>query len=208
MSRPSIQNRGAAGGNIGKRRADAMRAQAEGAAAESTPPEATAGEAPHKSAPAKRPAKTKAPTRPAATKTSTASSMERVGIYITPEDHDAAKSGYLAAWEAGGDADRFRTWIGQALEEHAARTPAERARLARPTGRASKRTGASRSFDIPTDTIARVRTAIRADNKAGRYPSDSAWYTDAIAAAVEVAREANGGVLPDPPPRLPVRMKR
>ncbi len=62
--------------------------------------------------------------------------------------------------------------------------------------------------DIPTDTVARMRAAINADQQAGRWPSDSAWCSEAIASAVDAARTKNDGSLPTPPPRLPNRLVR
>ena len=54
----------------------------------------------------------------------------------------------------------------------------------------------------------RMRSAITADQQAGRWPSDSAWSAEAIALAVDEARKANGGTLPTPPARLPNRLVR
>ncbi|MFF5325107.1 hypothetical protein ACFY2Y_15440 [Janibacter hoylei] len=61
---------------------------------------------------------------------------------------------------------------------------------------------------IPTDSAARMREAITADQAQGRWLSDSAWIGEAIARAVERTRTANGGTLPTPPPRLPNRLVR
>ena len=41
-----------------------------------------------------------------------------------------------------------------------------------------------------------------------RLASDSAWCSEAIAAAVDAARTKNDGSLPTPPPRLPNRLVR
>ena len=114
---------------------------------------------------------------------------------------------YLADWTNGGEADTFARWIAAAIETYAARTPKQRA-TAQPRGRADERTGSTRSFAIPTDTVARMRAAINADQQAGRWPSDSAWCSEAIAAAVDAARTKNDGSLPTPPPRLPNRLVR
>ena len=97
--------------------------------------------------------------------------------------------------------------IAAAIEAYAARTPNQRA-TAQPRVRADERTGSTRSFAIPTDTVAQLRAAITADQRAGRWPSDSAWCGEAIARAVESARQANGGSLPTPPARLPNRLAR
>lgn len=133
----------------------------------------------------------------------------RLGVYLTPEEFTNAKAAYLAAWQLGGEADTFARWIGAALERHARRSATERADLARAHDRGdARRGGAARSFNVPTDTLTRMREAITADQHAGRWPTDSAWSGDAIAAEVEETRTANGGALPTPPPRLPNRLKR
>jgi hypothetical protein len=155
-------------------------------------------------------AKASSPKSPApARKTATAAASEtaRLGIYLTPQEFDDAKAAYLADWSNGGQADTFARWIAAALDTYAARTPKQRAG-APPRGRAEERTGSTRSFSIPTGTVARMRAAITADQQAGRWPSDSAWCGEAIAAAVDQARAQNGGSLPTPPPRLPNRLVR
>lgn len=142
--------------------------------------------------------------RPAA---AAASDTARLGIYLTPAEFDNAKAAYLADWANGGEADTFGRWIAAAINAYAGRTPKQRA-TAKPRGRGEERTGATRSFVVPIDTVARMREAISADQQAGRWPSDSAWCGEAIAAAVDQARERDGGVLPTPPPRLPNRLVR
>lgn len=145
-----------------------------------------------------------APKRPV---TAGAGNTVRVGMYFHPHDFDAAKAGYLADWQHGGTADTFARWIAAAIEEHARRTPEQRAQMARPLERAETR-GATRSFSLPASTVERMREAINADHQAGRWPTDSAWCGDAIAAAVGAARERGGGQLPTPPVRLPNRLVR
>ncbi len=144
----------------------------------------------------------KAPTTPPAT-----SDTARIGIYFHPEQFDTAKAGYLADWQAGGQADTFARWIAGALDEHANRTPQQRAQVARPQERAATR-GNTRSFKIPADTVARMRHSITEDQAAGQWPSDSAWCGDAIATAANQARQRAGGTLPTPPARLPNRLAR
>ena len=129
-------------------------------------------------------------------------------MYLTPEEFESAKGAYLADWTHGGPADTFARWIGAAIDTHSRRTPQQRADRGRPRGRAEERTGSTRSFSIAVDTVARMRAAITADQHAGRWASDSAWCSEAIAAAVDQARVQNGGVLPTPPPRLPNRLAR
>ena len=151
--------------------------------------------------------KPRTPPAPRKAATAAASDTARLGIYLTPQEFEDAKAAYLADWTNGGEADTFARWIAAAIETYAARTPKQRA-TAQPRGRADERTGSTRSFSIPTDTVARMRAAINADQQAGRWPSDSAWCSEAIAAAVDAARTKNDGSLPTPPPRLPNRLVR
>lgn len=158
--------------------------------------------------PTTQPSAPKRPGTPRKAATAAVSETARLGIYLTPAEFDDGKAAYLADWTNGGAADTFARWIAAAIDSHAARTPKQRADLAQPRGRAEERTGSTRSFSIPTGTVARMRAAINADQQAGRWPSDSAWCGEAIRLAVDAARSENGGSLPTPPPRLPNRLVR
>lgn len=166
-------------------------------------PSAVRPQAEEPAPPAPEPRRPKAAVRPRA---NTASSTQRVGIYLTREEFDDARAAYLADWTAGGEADTFARWVAQVLEEHAARSPQERAKVARPTE--DGRGGSTRSVAVPTDTIRRMRAAIAEDQRHGRWPTDSGWCGDALAAAAARARAANGGSLAAPPARLPNRLIR
>lgn len=133
---------------------------------------------------------------------------DRLGIYLTPAEFNGARAAYLADWSNGGEADTFARWIAVALDAHASRTPKQRADRGGLRGRSEERTGSTRSFNIPTVTMKRMRAAITADQQAGRWPSDSAWAAEAIGLAVDDARASNGGTLPTPPDRLPNRLVR
>lgn len=157
----------------------------------------------------KTPAKAKnAPAPKPASKAVASTETALLGIYLTAEVFNDAKAAYLADWSNGGEANNFARWIGAALVAHAARTPAQRAHNSPLPERAEVRTGSSRSFNVPTDDLARMREGVNADQKAGRWLSDSGWCSEGIARAIEAAREKNGGTLPTPPPRLPNRLVR
>ncbi|WP_068255582.1 hypothetical protein [Janibacter corallicola] len=188
MSRPTVKNRG-----IGAKRREAMRAEAEQDQQHTEEAAATP-------AAEQRPAPKK--------KTAGASETARLGVYMTAAEFHDAKAAYLSDWQAGGQDDTFGRWIGTVLENHAARSTAEREALSRPVGRSQTRTGSPRSFTIPTHSVERMREGVTADQGAGRWLSDSAWAGDAIAAAVEAARKRDGGQLPEPPARLPNRLRR
>lgn len=168
----------------------------------------TAESAPVRRAARKATDKTSAPSAAApARQAANAGETSRLGVYLTPAEFEDAKAGYLAAWASGGSADTFTRWIAAAIDTYASQAPEERAK-ATPKGRSDERTGSTRSFSIPTDTVARMRAAITADQHAGRWPSDSAWCGEAIAYAVAAARQRNEGTLPIPPARLPNRLVR
>lgn len=137
-----------------------------------------------------------------------ATQTARLGIYLTPEEFTNAKAAYLADWTHGGQADTFARWVAAAIDTHAGRTAKQRSARSQLKERADERTGSTRSFSIPVDTVARMRAAITADQYAGRWPSDSAWCGEAIALAVATARTQAGGTLPTPPLRLPNRLIR
>lgn len=135
--------------------------------------------------------------------------VTRLGIYLTPEQFNNSKAAYLADWSNGGEANTFTKWIGEALTTHATRSPQERQKNAveRPA-RAEKRTGSSRSFNVPTEAVQKMRAAISQEHEEGRWLSDSAWCGEAIDAAISEAQKRNGGSLPVPPERLPNRLVR
>ena len=95
-------------------------------------------------------------------------------------------------------------WIAAALDTHAARTPADRARLAEahPDPEEGKR-GVNRAFILPVDTITRMEETTGIDRRAGRMQSVSQLAAEALRIAIEDARVRNGGSLPIAPKRLP-----
>lgn len=155
-------------------------------------------------------AKTEAPKRAKAVgRPARTVDVTRVGIYLTPEQFINSKAAYLADWNNGGEANTFTNWIGEALTMHAKRSPKERQKNAvqRPA-RSEKRTGSSRSFNVPTEAVQKMRAAINEEHAIERWLSDSAWCGEALDAAIQAAQERNGGTLPTPPERLPNRLTR
>lgn len=171
------------------------------------PPKVAEQETPEQTQTPKTRAKAETPTAAKAGSTATTDTA-RLGIYFTPEEFDDARSAYLTDWKHGGQADTFARWVGAALAVHSARTQKKRASTGELKTRAKHRTGVARTFSIPTSDIERMREGISADQQADRWLSDSAWAGEAIARAVEAARDQNGGTLPTPPPRLPNRLVR
>ena len=132
----------------------------------------------------------------------------RLGMYFHPEEFDRAKAAYLADWQHGGQADTFARWIAAAIDTHARRTPQQRAELAKPAPRRDRGRAGTRSFNLPADSVARMRAAILEDQATNRWPTDSAWCGDAVAAAANQAEQRAGGTLPPAPLRLPNRLTR
>lgn len=132
-----------------------------------------------------------------------------LGVYLTGDMYAAMKAAYLADWSNGGEADTLYKWVTGALATHSARTPSKRAEYAS-TGpaRAEHRTGNTRAFKVDGDVYQRMQDALADDEAVQRWTSESAWSVEALTAAIEAARAANGGTLPDPPARLPNRLKR
>ncbi|MGA7205859.1 MAG: hypothetical protein WBX27_14640 [Specibacter sp.] len=159
-------------------------------------------------APAPAPAPAKAPAKKQGHAPLEANEITRIGIYLTPEQFNGAKAAYLADWLNGGDSNTFARWIGEVISAHAQRTPQERLERSALRGRATERTGSSRSFNVPTEAAEKMREAVVADQRVGRWPSESAWCAEAMDLAIEAARERNGGSLPTPPARLPNRLTR
>lgn len=137
-----------------------------------------------------------------------ASERARIGIYLQPSEFEDAKAAYLADWSNGGRADTFAGWVAAVIIRHAARSPLGRARLTRPQPRGRGEPGIARTFAVPVDVVATMRAALALDRRDGHWISESAWYADATAAAVDTARDAAGGHLPTPPARLPNRLRR
>lgn len=129
------------------------------------------------------------------------------GVYLTAEMYHDMKAAYLADWSnRRGEADTLGLWVEAALKAHAARTVEQRAALAAPRVRGEAR-AASRPFKVDSDVYGQAQRAIGQDQSAGRWLSESAWSVEALGVAIAEAKAANGDVLPEPPARLPNRLK-
>lgn len=129
----------------------------------------------------------------------------RLGLYLRQATLEGAKSAYVADLDTLADPPTsFARWIAAALDAHAARTPADRARLAEahPDPEEGKR-GVNRAFILPVDTITRMEETTGIDRRAGRMQSVSQLAAEALRIAIEDARVRNGGSLPIAPKRLP-----
>lgn len=133
-----------------------------------------------------------------------------LGVYLTAETYEEMKAAYLADWtNHRGDADTLYRWVTNALSTHAALSSTSRVkRSTAGAKRATTRTGNTKAFKVAGEVYQRMQDAIAADESAGHWSSESAWSVDAITHAISAARAANGGTLPNPPARLPNRLKR
>jgi hypothetical protein len=145
-------------------------------------------------------------------KRSTSDTRVDLGVYMTAEQFDAMRGAYLADFLNGGEANTLYLWVADALSAHARRSAENRIANSRIRDRAETgsraETTKTKAFKIPENVIADMRAGIAEDRKAGRWATESAWAGEAISRAVEQAREKNGGTLPEPPARLPNRLKR
>jgi hypothetical protein len=128
---------------------------------------------------------------------------EQLGVYWPRESWELARSAYVADLDSDPDSPAvFVRWLVRAIEQHAARTPSERAgmgdRLAeRPAGR-----GISRGHRVGQDVIDAIEQAIVEDRRElGRIVSRSRFVLEAVTAAADAARVRRGRPLP-PSPRL------
>ncbi|MEQ7845745.1 hypothetical protein [Nocardioides kribbensis] len=136
---------------------------------------------------------------------------ERTGIYWRPSLWALARSAYVADLDHDpGSPDAFVSWLGRALEQHAARTPAQRVAISEdPQLQDATGAGVNRSHPLRVRTIELVEEAVIADRgELGRVVSRSAFAAEAVVAAARAARERIGRPLPPPPARLSNRPPR
>lgn len=130
---------------------------------------------------------------------------ERTGIYWKPSLWALARSAYVADLDHDpGSPDAFVSWLGRALEQHSARTPAQRVKISEdPQLQNVTGSGVNRSHPLRVRTIELVEEAVIADRgELGRVVSRSAFAAEAVVAAARAARERMGRPLPPPPARL------
>lgn len=150
-----------------------------------------------------KPAREQSPTPPrGGGEASTLTARERLGIRMPDEEWAAARSAYLSDWNAGGDADTFMIWISGVIDSYV-RRPASAAEPAM-----SGATWQTKTFLIPVDVLERLRNAVTERQTGGEMTSQNEMARRAIAAAVQVATEREGGTLPPVTGRLPNKLRR
>lgn len=125
----------------------------------------------------------------------------RLGLRIPPGEWAAARSAYLADWNAGGGHDTFRGWLAGVIDDYLAQP--RQVELSELRVRWE-----SQTFMIPRDTLDRLQEHVTQQQAAGTMTSQNEVARRAMAAAVARARAAAGGHLPPVVGRLPNRLKR
>lgn len=96
----------------------------------------------------------------------------------------------------------FARWLVAAVEQHLARTPAERAAIGERLDEHTAGRGTSRAHRVGEEFIDAVEQAIITDRRElGRVVSRSRFVLESVTAAAAAARDRLGRPLP-PPPRL------
>ena len=130
-----------------------------------------------------------------------------MGVYWDRAVLDRSRSAYVA--DLYGDPDSpgsFEGWLNRALEQHARRSPKQRAQLADITIEPDPRRKVSKGYRLTKDVVAVMEVAIVADGQElGRLHSRSVFVREAVLAAADDARKRLGRDLPPPPARLPIR---
>ena len=129
---------------------------------------------------------------------------ERVNAYFYDDEFADAKSAYLADWRADHEHGVFPAWVHAAITTHAARSPQERAALARERVIHSTR-GQMRNWTVADGTHDLITAARRNDEQYDRFLAESTWIAEALSAAVQRSRDRHGA-LPPAPARLPNRL--
>lgn len=130
------------------------------------------------------------------------SGRERLGIRMPDEEWAAARSAYLSDWRAGGSADTFLVWISGVIDSYV-RRPAP---AAEPSMSGAK--WETKTLLIPVDVLERLRSAVVERQAKGDMTSQNELARRAIAAAVQVATDREGGQLPPVVGRLPNKLRR
>ncbi len=143
-------------------------------------------------------------------------SRESIGAWWDPEVWQRARAAYMYDLRHHPDAPAgFIQWLHWVIEAHVARGVRGRSLLELPARRElsgkpdpehpEKVVGLTRHHPLRADLVEQIDQAIRADERAKRYLTRSAWIQDAVRAAIADADHRAGRRLPKLPDgtRLP-----
>lgn len=121
----------------------------------------------------------------------------RIGVSITPTELDTARTAFLFDRAVVDDPVPSMTkWVERAVTAHLDRTPDSRKRRGAAVPAAPVERKVSYNAPIPAELRERLRRAVQEEVLAGRSISVSALVREAMAIAVEEAKDRAGGVLP------------
>ncbi|MBD8605385.1 hypothetical protein IFT73_00845 [Aeromicrobium sp. CFBP 8757] len=110
---------------------------------------------------------------------------EPLSVWWNRQTWDRARASFVAELDEGlPGPDTLLGWILEAVDAHAARTPAARLEVA---GEAEDRgEGFSRVHLVPLETLQTIEAALVSDRQVGgRHLSRSAWLREAVNAAAD-----------------------
>lgn len=135
--------------------------------------------------------------------------VEQLGVYWSRSNWDLARSAYVADLDTDPTSPAvFAGWLARVIEQHVARTPAARAKIADQVPESGGVRGSSRGHRVGRAVIDALEDAIVQDRLDGRTVSRSAFVIEAVHAAGEAARTRLGRPLPPPPAKLGYRPPR
>lgn len=107
----------------------------------------------------------------------------QLNVRLDPSTYDLLNRAYLKDYDTPGGATSLGAWVGDAIEKHAALTPARRAQSSRnlPAQESPK----PRAFRIPDAVWSRLDAACAGDRKAGRRSGRSSFAQEAIGVALQ-----------------------
>lgn len=136
--------------------------------------------------------------------TGTGGGGARISLYLHPDTYRDARAAYVVDFEQPNPASSYAEWVAAAVHTHADLPSAERAQLAGTLPDIDRAgVGIHRTVKVSALIQTVMDDARRQDRLAGRVIGRSGFAYEAVLAAIDAARTRVGGVLPEPPARLP-----
>ncbi len=135
---------------------------------------------------------------------STGGGGARISLYLHPDTYRDTRAAYVVDFEQPNPASSYAEWIAAAVHAHADLQSEERAQLAGTLADIDRAgVGIHRTVKVSEQIQTVMDDARRQDRLAGRVIGRSGFAYEAVLAAIDAARARVGGVLPEPPARLP-----